>query len=417
MARWSSAWTRRGLLAAVLIGAAIIPGYANDSATAHCASARCGSIGTIRWVQPLTGSWTAESGVAGTVLAQGEAYVAAGPQVAVTGYDMNVYAFDTRAGTPLWATTLTGFPDGAAIVSVRSWPQVVTVGVDFPSPETGGTVRDEVVLGARSGQQIRSYPAALYGGAVAADSAHTVVVGTKSVTSYLNASGRAAWSLATGAAPQAWKVDGHSLYVTVSTAGYLGSAPVTAVRRINLGTGAERVIRPSGGTFAGTFSAAFDGVLLFSGSADLSAYLASTGELAWQRAGVVPQSEDLTRRTLYVTGGNGLTGLDPGTGAPARRSVVPASSGLFGVRDGVAFGLDQGALGDAWGYAVAQRRVVWTTPPVPWPHYFNDLSGLGGSTDPVTGTVLLAACARLGGPAAGGGGQVCLRPELVAIRS
>jgi len=31
MARWSSVWTRRSLLAAVLIGAAIIPGYANGN--------------------------------------------------------------------------------------------------------------------------------------------------------------------------------------------------------------------------------------------------------------------------------------------------------------------------------------------------------------------------------------------------
>ena len=54
---------------------------------------------------------------------------------------------------------------------------------------------------------------------------------------------------------------------------------------------------------------------------------------------------------------------------------------------------------------------------MPWPHYFDDPSGLGGSVDPATGTVLLAACARLGGPAAGGAGQVCLRPELVAISS
>ena len=67
------------LLAAVLIGAAIIPGYANESATQQCAGSHCGSTGTIRWVQPLTGSWTAEGGVAGTVPARGAAYVAAGP--------------------------------------------------------------------------------------------------------------------------------------------------------------------------------------------------------------------------------------------------------------------------------------------------------------------------------------------------
>ena len=338
-------------------------------------------------------------------------------QVEVAGYGMNVYAFDVRAGTPLWATTITGFPAGAAIVSVRAWPQVVTVGVSFPGTGTGGNARDEVVLGGRSGQRIRAYPAASYGGAVAADSAHTVIVGSRSVTSYLNDTGRPAWSRPTGAVPQAWRVDGSNLYVTVSAAGYLGSAPVTAVRRINLATGAERMIRPGGGSFAGTFSAAFGGVLLFAGPADLSAYRATTGQLLWQRAGAVLESEDVPRQTLYVTTGNGLRGLDPSTGTPVRRSAVPASSGLYGVRNGVALGLDQGAFGDAWGYAVSQRRVIWTTPPVPWPHYFDDLSGLGGSTDPANDTVLLAACARVGGPVAAGAGQACLRPELVAISS
>jgi len=417
MARWSSVWTRRSLLAAVLIGAVIIPGYANESATQQCAGSHCGSTGTIRWVQPLTGSWMAEGGVAGTVPTRGAAYVAAGSQVAVAGYGMNVYAFDVRAGTPLWATTITGFPAGAAIVSVRAWPQVVTVGVSFPDARTGGNARDEVILGARSGQQIRAYPAAIYGGAVAADAAHTVVVGSRSVTSYRNDTGRPAWNRPTGAVPQAWRVDGSNLYVTVSAAGYLGSAPVTAVRQINVATGAERMIRPAGGSFAGTLGAAFGGVLLFAGPADLSAYRASTGRLLWQRAGAVLESEDVPRQTLYVTTGNGLRGLDPSTGTPIRRSAAPASSGLFGVRNGVALGLDQGAFGDAWGYAVSQRRVIWTTPPVPWPHYFDDLSGLGGSTDPVNNTVLLAACARLGGPVAAGAGQACLRPELVAISS
>ena len=60
---------------------------------------------------------------------------------------------------------------------------------------------------------------------------------------------------------------------------------------------------------------------------------------------------------------------------------MPGSSGLYGVRGGVALGLDQGPDGDAWGYDVARQRVVWTTPRLPWPHYFVDLSGIGGSAD------------------------------------
>ena len=81
----------------------------------------------------------------GTVPAVGQAYVAAGPQLAVLGYGMNVYAYDAATGTPMWAATLTGFPAGAAIVSVRSWPGVGTVGVAF-AEASGKTVRDEVVL-------------------------------------------------------------------------------------------------------------------------------------------------------------------------------------------------------------------------------------------------------------------------------
>jgi hypothetical protein len=89
--------------------------------------------------------------------------------------------------------------------------------------------------------------------------------------------------------------------------------------------------------------------------------------------------------------------------------------------------MDQGAEGVAWGYDIARQRVVWTTPQLPWPHYFVDLSGIGGSADPASSTVLITTCAQLGSsrtPLAGSGGpgggaaqdgQACLRPELVAI--
>ena len=35
------------------------------------------------------------------------------------------------------------------------------------------------------------------------------------------------------------------------------------------------------------------------------------------------------------------------------------SAGVYGVRNGVALGLDQGQAGEAWGYDVAAQRVVW----------------------------------------------------------
>ena len=45
-------------------------------------------------------------------------------------------------------------------------------------------------------------------------------------------------------------------------------------------------------------------------------------------------------------------------------------------------------------------------------HYFVDLSGIGGSADPGSGTVLLTACAQ---PVQIGARQVCQQPELVLI--
>lgn len=415
VARRSPAWVRRGLLAAMLAGATLIPGHASGSASLPCPARRCEPHGAVRWVRPLSGSWVAEGGVVGTVPAAGQAYVSAGPQVAAAGYGMSVYGFDIRTGRPLWTAALPGFPAGAAIVSVRSWQRVVTAGVDFPDPRTGETDREEVVLAGQTGQRLRSYPATVYGGAVAADRARTVIVGTTAVTSYANASGQPVWSRPTGPVPQAWRVAGGSLFVTVAAGGYLGTAPVTALRRINLATGAQRLVRPPRGSYDGTLSGALDGVVFFSGGAGLSAYSAVTGHLLWQRAGVVPESEDLVSKTLYVSSGTGLAGLNPRTGALAGGSLVPAASSLYGVRGGVALGLDEGSGGDAWGYDVAQRRVVWTTPSLPWPHYFVDLSGVGGSADPSSGTILLAACAQVGAGRAAGAGQVCLRPELVAI--
>jgi hypothetical protein len=100
---------------------------------------------------------------------------------------------------------------------------------------------------------------------------------------------------------------------------------------------------------------------------------------------------------------------------------------LYGIRGGVALGMDQGPDGVAWGFDVARQRVIWTTPQLPWPHYFVDLSGIGGSAAPASSTVLITTCAQLGASAAASGsggatgsaaqpGQACARPELVAIQ-
>src|ERR1019366_10332181 len=82
----------------------------------------------------------------------------------------------------------------------------------------------------------------------------------------------------TGQAAQAWRTDGSSLYVADSAGGFVGSAPVTAVRKIDLATGAELLVRPLEGlSFQGTLSAASDGVVLFSSSAGGTAYSGTTG--------------------------------------------------------------------------------------------------------------------------------------------
>ncbi len=401
----------------MLAGAAVLPGHVPGSAAGPCAGRQCGLAGRVLWARPLPGSWTATE-TSGTVPARGQAYAAAGGQVAVVGFGLTVAAFDARTGDSLWTTTLGGLPAGASVVSVRAWPGAVTAGVAVPRARAGRAGRREIVLRASTGARIRAYPAAAYGGAVDASAAATVIIGRTAVTSYANKTGRARWRRRTGRVPQAWRVDGTNLYVTIAAGGYLGTAPVTGLRQISLRTGAQRVIRPRGRPYAGALSGAFDGVVLFSGARGVTAYSGATGQRLWARA---------------------LIGVNPGTGARGRRRVAPRAAGLYGVRDGVALGLDQGANGAGWGYDIARKRVVWTTPRLPWPHYFVDLSGIGGSADVVHGTVLITSCARLGAaraaatPAAQPGqpapasqpavpgqlaqpGRACLRPELVAVQ-
>jgi hypothetical protein len=68
---------------------------------------------------------------------------------------------------------------------------------------------------------------------------------------------------------------------------------------------------------------------------------------------------------------------------------------VYVVRNGVALGLDQGGNGDAWGYDLAVQRVTLAAPGLPWPHYFIDPSGVGGSADPAGDLVIIAACQQL----------------------
>ena len=408
-------------------------------------------MGVVRWIRPLPGSWVAATSVLGTVPAaqagSGQAYAAAGKSVAAVGFGMTVYAYRARDGQALWTTRLSGFPAGSQIVSVRVWPGVVTVGVTRapratraqhaarpphaararpatrgPRPATGtrsarmtAGVQSAVVLSAGDGRQLRTFPAAPFGGAITANSHDTVVIGPASVTSYDNATGRVNWSRATGRATQAWQQAGDYLYLTQAAGGALGSRPATVLRRISLRTGSEQDIRARGGGFAGRLGAVLDGVLLFSGGQGVTAYGASTGTLLWRRAAAVPESVDLVSGLFYLTVGSTLTGVRPWTGQVEARITGASSTGsggVYGVRNGVALGLDQGPAGRAWGYDVAGQRVIWSTRVLPWPHYFVDLSGIGGSTDPGSDTVILTACAQR---AQSGAQQICQRPQLVLI--
>jgi hypothetical protein len=397
---------RRWALAVALLGVALVP-YPTQGATGAPPAAACRSgcrsgvvPSMVRWTTSLPGSWDVASGLTGTVPASGLAYASVAGGVAAVGVGLTVYGYSAKTGAPQWQDTLTGFPAGAAIVSVRTWPGEVTAGVSYRSAgRAGAPERTEVVISDLAGVQTGRYPAAPFGGAVAGSPTYTVVVGTTAVTCYDNATGHIRWQRPTGPVAQAWRTDGNWLYVAESAGGFVDSAPVTALRRIDLATGAELVVRPLEGLeFDGTLSTAFDGVVLFSSAAGVTAYSGTTGAWLWFIRGAVPESTDRRPRRIYLTEGSNLVGVDPLTGrvkATASGSAVNGSAEVYAVRDGVALGLDQGGSGDAWGYDLAVQRVTLAAAGLPWPHYFVDLSGVGGSADPASALVIIAACRQL----------------------
>jgi hypothetical protein len=397
---------RRWALAVVLLGLALMPyptqGAAGAPPAAACrAGCRPGVVPSmVKWTTSLPGSWDVVSGLTGTEPASGLAYAAVGDGVVAVGVGLTVYGYSSKTGALEWQNTLTGFPAGAAIMSVRTGPGEVTAGVSYrPAGSAGAPVRTEVVISDPAGAQTGRYPAAMFGGAVAGSPKYTVVVGATAVTSYDNATGRIRWQQPTGRIAQAWRTDGNWLYVAESAGGFVDSGPVTALRRIDLATGAELVVQPlEGPEFYGTLSTVFDGVALFSSAAGVTAYSGTTGARLWSINGAVPESTDHRPRRIYLTEGSNLVGVDPLTGrirATASGSAVNGSAGVYVVRGGVALGLDQGVNGDAWGYDLAVQRVTLAAAGLPWPHYFVDLSGVGGSADPASGLVIIAACTQL----------------------
>jgi hypothetical protein len=399
---------RRWVLAAVLLAVALVPypvtGATGAPPAAACqAGCRAGAAPSmVRWTAALPGTWVAAPGLTGTVPSSGLAYAATGGGVAVVGVGLTVYAYSAATGVLEWQDTLTGFPVGAAIVSVRAWAGEVTAGVSYRPPGRAPQ-RTEVVIatagGPKEGTVTGRYPAGTFGGAVAGGPKYTVIVGPAAVTSYDNATGRVRWRRPAGPVAQAWRTDGNWLYLAESAGGFVASAPVTALRRIDLTTGSELVVRPlEGPSFTGVLSTAFDGVVLFSSAAGVTAYSGTTGVRLWFARGAVPEGTDLHPRRVYLTEGANLIGADPQTGqveATASGSAVNGAAGVYVVRHGVALGLDQGENGDAWGFDLAVERVTLTAPGLPWPHYFVDLGGVGGSADPAGGLVVIAACTQL----------------------
>jgi hypothetical protein len=451
LARPWHVWLRRGLLAGVLAVVAFAPVRTSSAPAAGCGSSPCAAAaGTVRWAISLPGSWDASSALPGTVPlapsaagtgpgtspppgvstappagatpgtgpATQQVYASAGWSVVALGFGTIVYGYSARTGHTLWVTGLAGLPAGSQIVSVRVWPAVVAVGVSAGAgPGSGGGSQRTVLLTAGGGRQLRSYPAAPFGGAVAASGHDTVVVGPSAVTSYDNRTGRPAWSRSTGNDLQNWRSDGGHLYVAQAAGGPVGTEPVTEIRRISLRTGAEQVIYPSGRPYVGRLAAVVRGVVLFASAQGVNAYSGTTGQLLWHRANVVPESVDVVRGLFYLAIGSTstLTGVQAWSGQSVARvtgASGSATGGVYGVRDGVALGLDLGPLGEAWGYAVTQQRVIWNTRTLPWPHFFVDLSGIGGSAGPSDSTVLLSACPqRIQTPT----GDICQDPELVLI--
>jgi len=447
VARGPATWAKRAFVAIVLVGAAVIPGRASSGEPQHCAGIRCTAAGSILWTAGLPGLWLAQPGVSGTVPDKVGAYAATGGGVAVIGAGTGVSAFDERTGKRLWRVALTGVPAGSAVVGVRAFQQIIAVGMAPPARLTAsqgqsarggksqhglsrqvlsGAGRYEVMLSAATGRQIRIYPAATYGGAVAADSFRTVIVGTDAITAYANATGRVRWSRAIGPAGEAWRVTGDTIYLAGDSARAAGQ---TTLRRIDLRTGAEvvRTLSTLAGVPPGSLSDAAGNVVVFSGSAGVTAYDGTTGKMLWcvanstscrnRRFADVELADSGQPASAYLASGNHLIGVNLANGVLDSTAPISVASSLYAVINGVALGLDEDGLGEAWGYQLKTRRIVWTSASLPWPHYFVDLSGLGGSISPGSTIALLATCPDVGAALSPNSAPVCRRPELEAVRT
>src|SRR5215469_10126294 len=176
----------------------------------------------------------------------------------------------------------------------------------------------------------------------------------------------------------------------------------------------ERPARP--GAFPGTLSDAVGGVVLFSGADGiLRAYSGETGKLLWHHASAGLELAD-GQSTVYLTDAGQLLGVNILTGAKVSTAAISVAGSLYWVNGDVALGLDQNSLGEAWGYNLSTGRIVWTSGSLPWPHFFVDLSGLGGSASQASDIVLLATCAQVGTSVTANSAPSCQQPQLAAVR-
>jgi hypothetical protein len=247
------------------------------------------------------------------------------------------------------------------------------------------------------------------------------------------------WSSPIGPSGQAWRVTGDTIYVADSGRSP-GASGSTAVRRIDLRTGAEHTMHTAAGTdpgclvkagsapgslgntagnvAPGSLSDVAGNVVLFSGADGVRAYDGTTGgKPLWCRTSADVELADSGQGGVaYLASGNRLLGVNISANTVVSSAPISVAASLYSVTNGVALGLDENGLGESWGYNLSTRRIVWTSASLPWPHYFVDLSGLGGSIGPGSTIALLATCANVGAAQSANSAPVCLRPELDAVR-
>ncbi len=110
---------------------------------------------------------------------------------------------------------------------------------------------------------------------------------------------------------------------------------MTALRRIDLATGVENLVRPAATAFHGMLSGVVSNVVLFSSSSGVTGYDGLTGLWLWSLRGAVPESTDPSQGRFYLTQGTSLLEVDPTSGqvlARASGSAVAAGRAVHGTQ-------------------------------------------------------------------------------------